>query len=212
MSAVLTQIRVSRAGRMAEGAIGVVYVLTLLSDMVAVITISTGHVLFALGGSDGRLPLSQLPQLLQADLREGTRGTLADADLGLRILSAAPTLVHAVTITLVALLLLGIIRRVSLGEPFSAGVLNRWKWLTVALLAGGALQAVVETIAVAYLAAGASLNNPERVQFLGGDYSGIGINIPQWPVPILLGGVIALALGVAFRSGARLQDEVEGVV
>lgn len=195
----------------------VVLVLTLLHDLVQVITISTGRVLFALGGSDGRLPLSSLPQLLQADLREGTQGTLADAALSLRLLAAVPSLVHALTITAAAVLLIGILHRVSLGRPFTGEVLSRWRWLTIVLLAGGVLQALADTGANLYLSTrlgffGAGFDAEAQAAFLGGDYAGIGTNVPQWPIPILLAGVVALALGAAFRAGARLEEEVDGVV
>lgn len=214
---VSTSIRPPRTGRFAAGAIIVVLVLALLHDLIQVITISTGRVLFALGGSDGRLPLSALPQLLQADLREGSHATLADAALSLRLLAALPSLVHAVTITAAAILLIGILHRVSLGRPFSGEVLGRWRWLTVVLLAGGVIQSLADTGANIYLSThlgllGARYDSQAAEAFLGGDYSGIGINVPQWPISILLAGVIALALGAAFRAGGRLEEEVDGVV
>jgi len=68
----------------------VVAIVSVLGDIMRVITISTGRSLFSFAGSDGRLPLSQLPQLMQADLRPGTSATLADADLSLRLLCASP--------------------------------------------------------------------------------------------------------------------------
>lgn len=191
--------------------------LTLLHDLTQVITISTGRVLFALGGSDGRLPLSTLPQLLQADLREGTQGTLADAALSLRLFAALPSLLHAVTITTAAVLLIGILYRVSLGRPFSGGVLGRWRWLTIVLLGGGVIQGLADTGANIYLTThlgllGATYSPKATEILLGGDYSSLGTNVPQWPISILLAGVVALALGVAFRAGARLEDEVDGVI
>ena len=54
-----------------------------------------------------------MPQLAWADLRAGTQDTRADADLGLRLLPALPTLVHAVTITAGSVLLIGILYRVA---------------------------------------------------------------------------------------------------
>ena len=196
----------------------IVLVLTLLNDIPRAITISTGRVLFALGGADARLPLSHLPQLLQAELREGTQGTLADADLGLRLLAALPTLLHAVTVTAAAILLIGILYRVALGRPFSSQVLRRWRWLTAVLLIGGVLQSLADTGAILYLSlhigllTAGSMPREDIVSFLGGDYSIISTNAPQLPIPILLGGIIALALGVAFRAGARLVEEADGVV
>jgi len=196
----------------------IVLVLTLLNDIPLAITISTGRVLVALGGADGRLPLSHLPQLAQAELQKGARGTLADADLGLRLLAALPTVLHAVTVTVAAILLIGILYRVALGRPFSSEVLRRWRWLTAVLLIGGILQSLADTGANLYLSlhsglsAALSVSRKDVASFLGGDYSIISTNVPQWPIPILLGGIIALALGVAFRAGAQLVEEADGVV
>jgi hypothetical protein len=48
--------------------------------------------------------------------------------------------------------------------------------------------------------------------FLGGDYQSIGTNLPQWPVSVIVAGLVAAALTAAFRAGARLEDDVDGVV
>ncbi|WP_104128133.1 hypothetical protein [Cryobacterium sp. Y57] len=57
-----------------------------------------------------------MPQLAWADLRAGTQDTRADADLGLRILPALPTLVHAVTIAAGSVLLIGILYRAAVAS------------------------------------------------------------------------------------------------
>lgn len=190
-----------------------------VAALVQGITVSTGRVLFALGGSDGRLPLVSLPQLQQADLRPGTTGTLADADLLLRLLGALPSFVQAVTIVLATVFLLRVLRGIALGRPFEPFVVTNWRRLSIALLAGGALQAVADTAANLYLTTGigllfaaGSVTPDERDVFLGGDYQAIGTNLPQWPVAILVGGLVALALATAFRAGAKLERDVDGVV
>lgn len=121
------------------------------------ITITTGHALLAGGGTDGRLPLSFLPQLLQADLREGATGTLADAALSLRILCATPFLVQAIAITFATVALLRILKGVAWARPFSTDVLKNWRLLTLALLGGGVLQGVMDTVANVYLASSIGL-------------------------------------------------------
>lgn len=35
---------------------------------------------------------------------------------------------------------------------------------------------------------------------------------PQWPIPVVIGGLIADALLAAFRSGAQLMEDVDGVI
>lgn len=218
--AIRTRPRLSAATRFAVGAIWVVAVFSILGNVITMINLTTGRTLFALGGADGRLPLSTLPQLLQAELGEGAHGTLADAALSLRVISALPSLLNAVTIAVAAILLVGILRKISFGQPFSVWVLKRWRSLTVVLLAGGVLQGLADTAAVVYLSTNIGLlfgaGNPSIMEardgFLGGYYSGIGVDLPHWPIPLLLGGIIALALSIAFRAGARLEEEADGVV
>lgn len=208
-----------RAARLVRGALLIVATATALGDIVQAITIATGRVLFALGGSDGRLPLSHLPQLLQADLREGASGTLADADPWLRLACAVPSLVHAVTVVLATVFLLRVLRGVAQAHPFDPAVLTSWRCLSFALLAGGSLQALADTAATAYLVSGIGMffgmgrvSTEQQERFLGGDYWGIGTNVPQWPIPVLIAGLIALALTAAFRAGAKLEKDVDGVV
>lgn len=197
----------------------VVAALTVLGSLVTTVVTSTGRMLVTFGDADPRLPLSSLPQLLQADLREGASGTLADLDLGMRLLGAAPSLVHAVTVGLAAWSLVRVLRGVSAAAPFSPRVLKSWTYLTLVLLVGGVVEALADTAAVLYLStrfgllwSGDGLTPEEKIAFLGGDYMGIGIDVPTWPVPILVAGLVALALTTAFRAGARLERDVDGVV
>lgn len=205
--------------RLVSTVIVVIATLTVLASLVRAITIITGRTLFAFGGADGRLPLVYLPQLLQADLREGATGTLTDAALSLRLLGAVPSLVEVAVIAVAAVALLRVVKGVSRAEPFGATVLANWRLLTLALLGGGILQGLADTVANVYLSSsiglllGAGRVTPEqRLEFLGGDYSGIGVNLPQWPLAIIVAGLVALALDAAFRAGARLERDVDGVV
>ena len=156
---------------------------------------------------------------MQADLREGATGTLADAALSLRILCATPFLVQAIAITFATVALLRILKGVAWARPFSTDVLKNWRLLTLALLGGGVLQGVMDTVANVYLASsigllfGAGAIMPEaRNEFLGGDYEGISVDLPQWPIAFIVAGLVALSLHAAFRTGARLERDVDGVV
>jgi hypothetical protein len=182
-------------------------------------TVVTGRYVLSLGGADSRMPLDSLPQLLQADLREGASGTLADADLLLRVLGALPSVLHAVTIAVAVVFLLRALLGIAAGRPFDRSVLVDWRILSIALLAGGIAQGLADTTAMLYLNTrigllfGAGRVMPDEADaFLGGDYQAIGTNLPQWPVYLIIGGLVALALTTAFRAGARLEREAEGVV
>ncbi|WP_129590400.1 hypothetical protein [Cryobacterium aureum] len=192
---------------------------TVLSDLTQAITIVTGRALMAFGGADGRLPLAHLPQLLKADLRDGASGTLADADLSLRLLSALPTLVHGATIVLATVFLLRVLRGIAQARPFDPFVLTNWRRLSFALLIGGVSQALTDTVANVYLTSRIGLlfgtgavSTEQQEQFLGGDYQAINTNYPQWPVSVIVAGLVALALTAAFQAGAKLEKDVDGVV
>lgn len=194
--------------------------LAALFTLVQVATIVTGRALFTFGGADGRLPLVHLPQLLQADHAEGGSGTLADLDFSMRLLGASPMFVQAVVFVVAAVALVRIVSGISRAHPFNDVVQSNWKLLTMALLGGGLLQAGLETVAWAYFSSrigllfgsGLGITREEQEAFLGGDYSAIGVAMPSWPLTIIVAGLVALALTVAFRIGARLEREAEGVV
>ncbi|MGL3806167.1 hypothetical protein ACSYDW_08735 [Paeniglutamicibacter sp. R2-26] len=201
-----------RATKFAVVALWLVAGGALISNLGQMITIITGRFLFTFGDIDPRLPLSTLPQLLQAEVRDGGAGYLVDAPLWLRLLCASPLAAHMATVLLAAFLITGIIQRIAAGQPFNASVLHNWKWLSAVLIVGGTIQGALDAMAgrSIYTLAG---DSDVAGQFpLGADYMAIGVDLPQWPILMMLLGVIAAALAIAFRSGARLESEVDGVV
>ena len=214
-----------QAMRVTRFALLLVMTWTVLADASRAITTVTGRYLFAGGGADPGLPVSELPQVRDAVLREGASGSLADADLLLRILGAVPSVVHGVTVVLAIAWLLRALRGIAQGEPFHAFVVANWRRLAITLLVGGVAQGVAGVVASTYLAAGLGfgfggggavgtfgVGDPGREGFLGGDYATIGSDPVAWPVDLLLAGLVALALTAAFRAGARLVEDVDGVV
>ena len=211
--------------RITRFALLLVMTYTAIADTSRAISTVTG--LHLASGTDPRLPLIDLPQLVQADLRAGSTGTLADADLILRILGAVPSVIHGVTVVLAIAWLLRALRGIAQGQPFHAFVVQNWRRLALTLLAGGLAQGVADGIACTYLAVGAgfrgisflgavgggsSRTDPQQVAFLGGDYEAISVASATWPVDLLLAGLVALALTAAFRAGARLAEDADGVV
>jgi hypothetical protein len=197
---------------------------TVLADASRALTTITGRYLFLVGEGDPRLPLADLPQLADAEPAAGATGTLADADLLLRILGALPSLIHGVTVVLAIAWLLRALRGIAQGEPFHAFVVANWRRLAITLLVGGAAQGIADVAAHAYLSAGLgfgalfgavgtfSAGEPQASAFLGGDYASISSRGATWPVDLLLAGLVALALTAAFRAGARLVEDADGVV
>ena len=174
--------------------------------------IVAGRSLLAFGDIDPRLPITFLPQLLQAELRNGGTGYLVDVPLWLRIMCVSPLVANSITVFLAALLIAAIIRKIAIGQPFDSRVIRNWKWLSAVLIIGSSVKGLLDA------AAGRSIYNlasPDDVAGgfpLGADYMGISVDLPHWPILMMLLGVIAAALAIAFRSGARLESEVDGVV
>ena len=203
---------VTIAARVAPVAVVVVALVTILNDALQAVTILRGRTLFVSGGVDGQLPLTHAPQFLQADLREGAHGTLADASLGLRMACALPNLIEIAVILAAAVLLFGIVRRIATAAVFTTPVLRRWRALAIVLIGGGLVQGIADTIGTGYLWQHVRGVGPAQTAFLGGDYQGIGLAGPNWPIPVILIGVIAATLAIAFRAGADLERQTVGVI
>ena len=183
-------------------------------DLLVIFSITTGLFFFnALSGDLARhQSLTTLPQILQAELAPGETGDLTDVDVRLRLLCAVPTVINMVTIVLAGLLIAGIITRIQKGQPFSSSVQRGWQRLAFVLGFGGILQTVAAVIAVAVLARLRASQGPNGGGAFGASYSGLGFNGPDVPWMLLLLAIIAGALALAFREGARLEEEVAGVV
>ncbi len=183
-------------------------------DLLGIFSITTG--LFLINALSGDLAahqsLTALPQILQAELAPGANGDLTDVDLRLRLLCAVPTVINMVIIVLAGLLIAGIIARIQQGQPFSSRVQKGWQGLAFVLGIGGILQTVASVIAVTVLTTLRASQGPNGGGAFGASYSGLSFNGPDVPWMLMLLGIIAGALALAFREGARLEEEVAGVV
>lgn len=197
------------AVRVGIAAVWTALVLALLGSLTSFVTVLTGRVLFASGGAEQRLPLTSLPQVVQAELQEGYTGFLTDVPLWLRLFCASPLVVEAVMIAAAGLLVARILRSIGSGDPFGPQVISALRRVAVVLLAGGFLQGILD------LAAGRVLWNVSTdftTVNIFDRYAVLNYAGPQWPWLLILLGVIAAALAVAFRQGARLQEETVGIV
>ncbi|WP_147104923.1 DUF2975 domain-containing protein [Nesterenkonia populi] len=219
-----TEIRTTGARRMGAWVIRAAIVLAALFGIAGNISrgvaLSLGRPPINLGTEPlPGLPLDRLPILLQAELREGATGTVEDSDLVLRLLNIVPLFLEALTVVVAAWLLLRVLSRVAAREAFSTQVVSRWRALTGVLLAGGLLTGLINSAAFLYLnwnlgllGMDRGLDPEERDAFLGGDYMAVGIDVPHWPIPVIIAGLVALALTAAFRAGAQLERDVDGVI
>jgi len=173
-----------------------------LGNLATAISVITGRFLFAFGGADPHLPLTKLPQLLQADVRPGHTYTVGDLSIGVRVLCALPSVVAAGTIAFAVILLVGVLGRIAAGRAFEPSVRRRLVLLSAVLVGGGLLQGLLDTAAIAALAVSV---DREAV-------SGLATNLPNWPWALIVVGVAVSALGAAFAEGARLKEDAVGVV
>ncbi|WP_030150769.1 DUF2975 domain-containing protein [Oerskovia turbata] len=185
--------------------------LAALSELVQAWMTITGRYLYTSGGAEPRKPVVDLPQLLQAEVREGYTMFLDDVPAALRVLAATPALLAAITYLIASVLLARAIRSIAAGDAFGRRVRSTLTWLSATLLVGGLLQGAVDS------AAGAALWSWfPRATDLGGTHelaiAGLGLDVPHWPVMIVVLGLVTSALTVAFQQGARLQEETDGLV
>lgn len=126
-------------------------------------------------------------------LAPGTRAVIAAGD----VLAVAMTAVPAV---IIALICSAILR----GRPFAAATVRALTWGAVAIGVGGVLTDILVTV-------GKTLVANDALPAMG-DISSPGVfqlQVPLWPLATALA---LLALAAAFRYGARLQRDTEGLV
>ena len=184
----------------------------ILTNLIQLTITATGRFIFFFWESDTRMPITALPQVLHADLAAGTDGYLSDVPGWLRALCATPTVANTLTVLLAAILVAGIIQKIAHGQPFNQRVVRNWKLLSFLLVIGGALEGVLDTVAGQSLMGSNGQADENGAFELGAQHVILIIDSPQWPVLLMLCGVISAALAIAFRSGARLETEVDGVV
>lgn len=185
---------------------------TILANLIQLSITLTGRFIFFFWEPDTRMPITALPQVLRADVQFDADGYLTDVPSWIRALCATPTATNTLTILLSAIFVAGIIRKIAHGQPFDKKVIRNWKILGFILVIGGTIQGILDTVAGQSLMRAEGFPDENGNFELGAEYVILVVNSPQWPILLMLLGVISAALAIAFRSGARLEIEVEGVV
>ena len=205
--------RSRRVVKLAGNIIWAVVVGWVLLELIGIFSMTTGLMLgnAIMGDRATHQPLTVLPQILQAELAPGATGDVTDVALWLRLLCAAPYVLNVVIVVLAGVVFDRIIDDVGRGQPFSSAVQRAWNRLSGVLVWGGLAQTALSTLAVVII--GGNLQDGLNGRSLfGAEYYGIGLNAPDVPWMLIVLGIIAGALAIAFREGARLEDEVAGVV
>jgi hypothetical protein len=163
--------------------------------------------LFTSGGAEGRLTVADLPQLLQAESRAGDVIYLTDLPLALRWLCASPELLAGLTLAAAGYLTARVLIAIATGRPFAARVRRHLAALSAVLLIGGIGQGALDTWAGRVL-----FHIDDHVPGFVSTYSGLGTDVPHWPMTLIVVGLVAAALRLAFTEGARLQAEMADVI
>lgn len=182
-------------------------------ELIGIFSMTTGLMLgnAILGDRATHQPLTVLPQVLQAELAPGAAGDVTNVTLGFRLLCAAPYVLNVLIVVWAGVVFDRIIDDVGRGQPFSSAVQRAWQKLSGVLVWGGLAQTALSAVAVGIIYTNVQDGTNGR-NLLGAEYSGLGLNGPDVPWMLIVLGIIAGALSIAFREGARLEDEVAGVV
>ncbi len=193
-------------------AVWVVTGAAVVNQLLGVFTMISGRVLITVGGAEPRVDLTRLPQVNQAEIREGATGFLSDAPLWLRYLCATPSVMHVVVAVLAAVLITGVLRRIATGAPFSPRIRTGLRTLSAVLAIGGVIIGVTDTIAGrAVYDVATSFLSGDRFP-LGADYEVVSTKLPRWPFFMIITGIVGFALSAAFQPGGRFEEKTNGVV
>ncbi|MHA7142943.1 MULTISPECIES: DUF2975 domain-containing protein [unclassified Arthrobacter] len=201
-----------RTTRLSVVIVWIVAILAAIGSALEVFSVIGGRVLLAFGGAEPRLPLTAMPQIVEATLREGTTGYLVDAPFWLRVLGATPAMLYILIALVAALLITRVLRGIAASQPFSSKVRRSLTVLSLVFIIGGVLYGVLDTIAGRTIFEVSSIFGQGDQFPLGADYAGLAVDLPRWPFFMIITGVVSLALSAAFKAGARLEEEADGVV
>ncbi len=132
-----------------------------------------------------------------------------DLPLDIRTITMLPVVIQTLAIIAIVVLVVRLFSAISRGAAFHTRALRSLTALSVVGIGGGLLQFAVGVVAWQvgheWLNPSPSLD-PYQVALFD------QFPFPQWPLTLILVGILATALRVAFRAGARFERELEGVV
>lgn len=118
-----------------------------------------------------------------------------------RLLDLIPGLGYAVLVAAIAWLVLGLVRTIGRAQPFAAANVRRLRTLALLLMVGWSVLYFAEA------SCSLAILTDEDLGVDGGPRA-----ILQLPVVPFAVGMVTALLAEAFRVGARLEDDVEGLV
>lgn len=195
----------SVATRRASGLVLSLASVGLVVAVLGAVAITRGRA-FGLNMPDPPMELADLPQIMAADPGVGNTFTVVDLPFLVRLLCAVPGVLLALVSFVAALLLVRVLRDIADGRAFKASARLQLARLSLTLILGGLLCALID------LAAMVVLTVQQANRALGGPWDTFGIALPSVPIFLISLGVVAAAVDYALKDGARLEKEAEGVV
>jgi len=184
----------------------VAVVTPLVTVVLPVVTWLTGGALVWEGevGSPAALQQPDVVALGGADLRWPGTATvsLPDADTAVWLASLLPGLVVSLTTVTVALLMSWLLRRIQRGDAFVAASVTVLRLVGLTLVVGSLVTRASSAIADASVQSSAVGTNP---------YVTVTLSLSA-PLAFILVGLLVAAVAEAFAHGARLADDVAGLV
>jgi hypothetical protein len=176
---------------------------TFLGFVLRIANIVAGRILLAFGDTDGSTTPATMPQVISIAV-DGQQVLLSDVPLYLRVLSASALAVEGAAIVIALLAVARILTKLAEGEPFSSVVQRNLRVVSIVLIVGSLLRWTLDLITINRL-----VDWWESRPSHGG---GLAMDALQLPVTLLICGLIAGAMMVAFRQGAELEEDAAGVV
>ncbi len=147
--------------------------------------------------------LGALPDGITADDWLGVDAEIPDPTTSQMLLRSARDLGPALVVVWALWLLAAVMRSAAQGDPFGPDNARRFHSLAVLLIAGGfALNALNYAVLNALYT---QLPAYPSIHLAAGPFTPL-------PGGMLVGGLVAFALGAVFADGARLREDVEGMV
>lgn len=169
--------------------------------------ILTGITPISVRFADSWVPPTALPQIIQLQVAGEPRLSVLLIPLGVRLLSALALAVEAAAIVIALSATVRLLNEISTGRPFSRRVQSNLRLTAIALTVGSLLAWAVDFWAVIAVVSWWEGYTPAL------DASGgVGARPPVLPLALLICGLVAGSVRIAFAEGARLTEDAVGVV
>lgn len=156
----------------------------------------------------GWVPPTALPQINQLEIAGMDRLTIDVVPYGIRVLGASAVACEGVALVYAVILVRRITVLISGGRPFDPRVSVAMARVSVVLVAGSILRGVLDVVTISAVHSWFETLVVEHIHAAGGSLS----TSPEFPLALFVCGAVAGCLVVAFREGARLQEDAVGVV